>query len=231
MPEGGTPFRSRSSIRPSTLSSTSMTPGHCAGPRQVRGAVTSPSAAKILRPGRHPCGPGCSARMPPCWNVGLPRWPMRCAMTTPEPSLSVARTPWAHWGRRRNCSLVRRPAVLAAVRDERAGAVVIHVLADAEALEAGPDPLMSGEGPHRVQPITRDTSLAELMAPQSEGELPAALPRQCGHRRWPRHPEPVVGSVGRRRRDGAPPSSSTPTAARTDTGRRPRCRLSSGCVI
>jgi hypothetical protein len=174
-----------------------MTPGHCAGPRQVRGAVTSPSAAKILRPGRHPCGPGCSARMPPCWNVGLPRWPMRCAMTTPRTiaqrradalgALGAGATQLACQCGDQQCS--------AAVRDERAGAVVIHVLADAEALEAGPDPLMSGEGPHRVQPITRDTSLAELMAPQSEGELPPPCRGSAVIAGGPAIPSPLLAQL------------------------------------
>lgn len=83
----------------------------------------------------------------------------------------------------------------AAVRDERAGAVVIHVLADAEALEAGPDPLMSGEGPHRVQPITRDTSLAELMAPQSEGELPPPCRGSAVIAGGPAIPSPLLAQL------------------------------------
>lgn len=83
----------------------------------------------------------------------------------------------------------------AAVKDERAGAVVIHVLADAEALEAKPDPMMSGDSPNRVQPITRDTSLAELMTPEPEGEPPPPCPGSAVIAGGPAIPSPLLAEL------------------------------------
>jgi hypothetical protein len=82
-----------------------------------------------------------------------------------------------------------------AVKDERAGAVVIHVLADAEALQAEPDPMMSGEGPPRLQPITRNTPLAELMAPESGGELPPPCPGRAVIAGGPAIPAPLLAQL------------------------------------
>ena len=56
--------------------------------------------------------------------------------------------------------------------DERAASVVIHVVAEASALDGQPDPHMSGEPTPR--PITRDMTLAEALAPDPEPEPPAA---------------------------------------------------------
>jgi hypothetical protein len=55
--------------------------------------------------------------------------------------------------------------------DPRAAAVVIHVVAEAAALDAAPDPHASGERPSR--PITPDMTLAEALAPDPEPDLPA----------------------------------------------------------
>ncbi|HTY28041.1 MAG TPA: DUF222 domain-containing protein [Mycobacterium sp.] len=57
--------------------------------------------------------------------------------------------------------------------DGRASSVVIHVLAEADALDGAPDPAMSGEPESR--PVTRDTPLAEALAPDPEPE-PTAKP-------------------------------------------------------
>jgi Domain of unknown function (DUF222) len=57
--------------------------------------------------------------------------------------------------------------------DERAAGVVIHVLAEAAALEAPPDPHTSGEAPPS-RPITADMTLAEALAPDPEPDAPAA---------------------------------------------------------
>lgn len=57
-------------------------------------------------------------------------------------------------------------------KDERATGVVIHVVAEASALEAEPDPHVSGEGPP-PRPITPDMTLAEALAPDPEPEPPA----------------------------------------------------------
>ena len=51
--------------------------------------------------------------------------------------------------------------------DGRAGGVVIHVLAEADALDAEPDPAMSGE-PDPLPRVTKDTTFAELLAPRPE---------------------------------------------------------------
>jgi hypothetical protein len=59
-----------------------------------------------------------------------------------------------------------------AERDERASSVVIHVVADASALDRQPDPHMSGE--IRSRPITPDTPLREALAPDPEPEPPAS---------------------------------------------------------
>lgn len=57
--------------------------------------------------------------------------------------------------------------------DGRASSIVIHVLTEAEVLEGQPDPAMSGE---TTQPrVTRDTPLAEALAPNPE-PAPTAKP-------------------------------------------------------
>ncbi|HEY2503256.1 MAG TPA: DUF222 domain-containing protein [Mycobacterium sp.] len=56
-------------------------------------------------------------------------------------------------------------------RDERATGVVIHVVAEASALDSRPDPHMSGE--IRSRPITPQTPLREALAPDTEPEPPA----------------------------------------------------------
>lgn len=61
-----------------------------------------------------------------------------------------------------------------AADDERAAGVVIHVLAEAAALDAEPDPAMSGESAPLPR-VTRDTTLAELLAPRPE-PAPVAAP-------------------------------------------------------
>jgi hypothetical protein len=55
--------------------------------------------------------------------------------------------------------------------DERAAAVMIHVVADAAALDAKPDPHLAGERARR--PITPDMTLKEALAPDPEPDLPA----------------------------------------------------------
>ncbi|MCV6984838.1 DUF222 domain-containing protein [Mycobacterium shinjukuense] len=57
-------------------------------------------------------------------------------------------------------------------QDERATGVVIHVVAEASALGAQPDPHLSGEEPPS-RPITPDMTLAEALAPDPEPEPPA----------------------------------------------------------
>ncbi|WP_059014235.1 HNH endonuclease signature motif containing protein [Mycobacterium sp. M26] len=57
--------------------------------------------------------------------------------------------------------------------DGRASSIVIHVLTEAEALAGEPDPAMSGE-PERRR-VTRDTPLAEALAPRPEPE-PTSTP-------------------------------------------------------
>ncbi len=59
--------------------------------------------------------------------------------------------------------------------DERAAGVVIHVVAEASALEAPPDPHTSGEAPPS-RPITPDMTLADALAPDPEPDAPAAGP-------------------------------------------------------
>jgi hypothetical protein len=55
--------------------------------------------------------------------------------------------------------------------DPRAAAVVVHVVADASALAARPDPHTSGQRPSR--PITPGMTVAEALAPDPEPDLPA----------------------------------------------------------
>jgi hypothetical protein len=55
--------------------------------------------------------------------------------------------------------------------DVRATAVVVHVVVDAAALDAQPDPHTSGERPSR--PITPEMTLAEALAPDPEPDVPA----------------------------------------------------------
>lgn len=59
-------------------------------------------------------------------------------------------------------------------KDERAAGVVIHVVADASALEADTDPHMSGQ--RRSRPITDLTTLAEALAPDPEPDVPDPRP-------------------------------------------------------
>jgi hypothetical protein len=54
--------------------------------------------------------------------------------------------------------------------DEPASAVLIHVVAEASALDAQPDPHLCGESPSR--PITADMTLAEALAPDPEPDPP-----------------------------------------------------------
>jgi Domain of unknown function (DUF222) len=56
--------------------------------------------------------------------------------------------------------------------DERATSVVVHVVAEASALDAAPDPHTSGERASR--PITPETTLAEALAPDPEPDMPVA---------------------------------------------------------
>ncbi|OBK28722.1 hypothetical protein A5634_01245 [Mycobacterium asiaticum] len=60
--------------------------------------------------------------------------------------------------------------------DQRATAVVIHVIADAESLTAEPDPHMSGEV--AVRPITPEMTLSEALAPEPE---PPGVHLPAGH--------------------------------------------------
>jgi Domain of unknown function (DUF222) len=55
--------------------------------------------------------------------------------------------------------------------DERATSVIIHVVAHEDTLDAEPDPHASGERAPR--PITPDMTLAEMLAPDPEPDLPA----------------------------------------------------------
>lgn len=67
------------------------------------------------------------------------------------------------------------PACLAGgAKDERAASVVIHVVADASALDAEPDPHMVGRPARR--PITDQTTLAEALAPDPEPDVPQPRP-------------------------------------------------------
>jgi hypothetical protein len=62
----------------------------------------------------------------------------------------------------------------AADDDKRASGVLIHVVAEESALDASPDPHMSGERPSR--PVTGDTPLIEALTPEPEPEVPAPSP-------------------------------------------------------
>jgi Domain of unknown function (DUF222) len=63
--------------------------------------------------------------------------------------------------------------------DSRATTVVIHVVADAAALDASPDPHTSGERPSR--PVTPEMTLAEALAPDPEPDMPAAPRPPAAH--------------------------------------------------
>ncbi|GAB3021323.1 HNH endonuclease signature motif containing protein [Mycobacterium bourgelatii] len=56
--------------------------------------------------------------------------------------------------------------------DQRASAVVVHVVAEESTLEAVPDRHMSGEGPPS-RPITPEMTLAEALAPDPQPDVPA----------------------------------------------------------
>ncbi|OBI51651.1 HNH endonuclease signature motif containing protein [Mycobacterium sp. E796] len=66
------------------------------------------------------------------------------------------------------CGAAECPA--AGEADPRAGAVVVHVIAREDTLDAQPDPHTSGERPSR--PITPGMTLAEALAPDPEPDLP-----------------------------------------------------------
>lgn len=108
--------------------------------------------------------------------------------------------------------------------DARAGAVVIHVLADADALAAEPDPLMSGEAPlHSRRPITRDSPLAEALAPDPE---PEPRPQHCAGRAviagGPAVPTPLLAQLIA---DGAAIRHLSPPSRRAEPGYRPTVAL------
>jgi hypothetical protein len=69
------------------------------------------------------------------------------------------------------CCCGKRDCPAGADTDPRAAAVTIHVVAEASALEAKPDPHTSGERPSR--PITPEMTLAEALAPDPEPDMPA----------------------------------------------------------
>jgi hypothetical protein len=64
----------------------------------------------------------------------------------------------------------------AAGDDSRAAVVVIHVLAEASSVEGPPDAHLSGQPPQ--QRVTRDTTLADALAP--DPEPPGSAPRPAG---------------------------------------------------
>ncbi|MGD1256287.1 DUF222 domain-containing protein [Mycobacterium seoulense] len=72
------------------------------------------------------------------------------------------------------CGCGNAGCLAGAEKDGRAASVVIHVVADASALDADPDPHMSGERPSR--PITDQTTLAEALAPDPEPDVPDRRP-------------------------------------------------------
>lgn len=69
------------------------------------------------------------------------------------------------------CACGNRDCPAATAADERAGSVVIHVVAQASTLDADPDPHMSGERPST--PITPEMTLAEALTPDPEPDVPA----------------------------------------------------------
>lgn len=75
---------------------------------------------------------------------------------------------------RLRCGCGNADCLAAAVTDERAASVVVHVVADASALDAEPDPHMAGERASR--PITDEVTLAEALAPDPEPEMPDPRP-------------------------------------------------------
>ena len=88
------------------------------------------------------------------------------------------------------------PQCPAAVPDARAGAVVVHVLADAAALEAAPDPLTSGEGPRDPRPpVTRETRLSELLAPDPAPAPQPAPPGRAAIAGGPTVPTPLLAQL------------------------------------
>lgn len=72
------------------------------------------------------------------------------------------------------CGCGNADCLAGAERDQRAASVVIHVVADASALRAEPDPHMAGEPTSR--PITPETTLAEALTPDPEPDVPKPLP-------------------------------------------------------
>ncbi|WAC92835.1 HNH endonuclease signature motif containing protein [Mycobacterium sp. Aquia_213] len=70
------------------------------------------------------------------------------------------------------CGAVDCPAAIDT--DPRAGAVVVHVIAESGTLGSAPDPYTSGEPAPR--PLTSDTTLSEALAPDPEPPAPAKLP-------------------------------------------------------
>lgn len=79
--------------------------------------------------------------------------------------------------------------------DQRAGAVVIHVLADADALTAAPDPLMSGDLPRQRPPFTRDTPLAEVFAPEPQPDPTPTPPGRAVIVGGPAIPTPLLAQL------------------------------------
>ncbi|OBI35698.1 hypothetical protein A5709_01340 [Mycobacterium sp. E1386] len=61
-----------------------------------------------------------------------------------------------------------------AVEDGRAASVMIHVVADASALDAEPDPHMAGQ--RERTPITDQTTLVEALTPDPEPDVPPSRP-------------------------------------------------------
>jgi hypothetical protein len=76
--------------------------------------------------------------------------------------------------------------------DERATSVIIHVVAHEDTLDAEPDPHTSGERAPR--PITPDMTLAEVLAPDPEPDLPAER-KPAAHQSGGTIPAPKVAEL------------------------------------
>ncbi len=73
--------------------------------------------------------------------------------------------------KRLTCGCGNVDCVAGADADERAASVIIHVVAQASAVDVDPDPHMSGE--RATRPITPEMTLAEALAPDPEPDVPA----------------------------------------------------------
>ena len=148
---------------------TATTRGRCAGGKAGPGAGTSTwwTAPGPGRPGSRGC---CSPTTPRRWINASTRWPPRCAPPIRAPARSAAPTRWAPWAAAPTGSHAGAgpPSARPPLRVGPSGAVVVHVIAEADSLTEDTPAVLDGAAePDDEEAATplREQTIAEALAP------------------------------------------------------------------